>query len=372
MVNELQLPNDFASRSGSQLPFWANDTTFGFLKSYYYNFESWDRVVVAYEDGKWFRSIYEIFDYRIAKIVVGNDNVLYISITTDIFNSIEILKCVHRKNDSSCESTSFYGDIYPEFTVLDDDLYLISSMSDSLRQYDLTRDTLITFETNLEIGDDFGLFYELAKGKAGEVLGIRSDGIYRSLDNGVNWEIVLAGDNFRTLRQESPGRWWVMQRNPNENELWRSLDGGVIWTALFSVDQDFTRLEAVYPDWYWIGSYNATGKILYGRYNNVSVSGAEESEPHQFSFIENYPNPFNLATAIRYEVHSPGMVQIDVYNINGQFITNLLRREQSTGAQEIKWDGRNRFGHQLNSGIYLLKFSVNDLYVASNKMLLLK
>jgi hypothetical protein len=356
-------------------PFWINDSTFGFVKTFYYHgaFDSWHSVVVSYDNGNSFHSIYVIDDhFAIQKIIVQNDSLLYIGVTSDIYNSIEILKYVHNKDSTDHKYSYFVDNVYPEFTVLDDDRILISTGTDSLCTYDFAEDSLLTFATNLQIGQDYGLFYKLTTGENGELFGRRSEGIYRSVNNGNNWTLVLQGENFRSVRQEAPGRWWVMQLNSNDNRIWRSIDNGLTWSPLFSVGTSFGVFEAVHPNWYWIGSEFSRGKILYGLYEKLSVPILKNEYNKQFILSQNYPNPFNSATTIEYHLNIPGFVQIDIYNIHGQFIRNIIEREQSMGWQKIKWDGKDQIGGQVTSGIYFIECCFTKKFVTTDKMLLLR
>jgi hypothetical protein len=356
-------------------PFWINDTTFGFVNTFYSNelLDGWHSVLMTYDNGKSFRSIKTLSDhFAIQKIIVQNDSVLYIGVTSDIVNSIEVLKFVHNKVSIVHKYSYFVGNVYPEFTAIDDNWVLISTTTDSIYIYDFEEDSLLIFETNLEIGQDYGLFYELFTDVNGELFGTRSNGIYRSLDNGKIWTQVLQGENFNSLRQEAPERWWVMQSNPNENQIWRSIDNGLTWSTLFSVGTSFKIFEAVHPNWFWIGSTSTRGKVLYGFYEKLSVPILKKEYSKQFILAQNYPNPFNSATNISYHLHVPGFVQIEIYNIYGQLIQNLINQEQSLGWHEIKWNGKDQNGGQITSGVYFVECCFDENAITTDKILLTK
>ena len=84
--------------------------------------------------------------------------------------------------------------------------------------------------------------------------------------------------------------------------------------------------------------------------------------PHHFSLSQNYPNPFNAETDIRYQipdVHSPVHVGLTIYNVLGQAIRTLVDTPLSAGHYTVKWDGRDRQGRDVSSGIYFYRLSVD-------------
>lgn len=369
------LNDKYAPYSHYHQPFWINDTALGFVRTYY-NRETaigWHQILISDDNGKSFQSIYQIDEhYRIKKIIVQNDSIIFVGIASDIANSIDVLRIVHTKENNEFQKVYFVGDIYPVFAAIDDDLILISTLTDSICQYNFRDKSLIKSKTNLEIRDDYALFHELSKGRVGEVFGIHADGICRSYDNGINWKIVLGGKNFNKLCYENLTGWWSIQLNSDENILWRSINNGAKWSALFSIRSNFINLAVIHPNWYWIWDPLIKGKILYGQYDVSAVPDMPNNLPEQAILSPNFPNPFNSATLIQYNILRTGFVQVDIFNMNGQLIQNLNKEEQSSGWHEIKWDGKNQYGAEMASGIYIVKFSVDHYTTKTNKILLLR
>jgi hypothetical protein len=108
--------------------------------------------------------------------------------------------------------------------------------------------------------------------------------------------------------------------------------------------------------------------------NNLLQPKLDDADivPTQFEVFENFPNPFNAATAIRYSLPKPQRVTIKIFNIFGQEVTSLLERDfRETGFHIEYWDGRNLFGQPVTSGVYLYSFHTNE-FSKINKMLLIK
>jgi hypothetical protein len=95
------------------------------------------------------------------------------------------------------------------------------------------------------------------------------------------------------------------------------------------------------------------------------------SIPRTFILYQNYPNPFNYYTTIPYELKDEGIVQIDILNIRGQIVRNLLHPTKSRGLLSISWNGRDNKGNPLPSGAYLCKMKVKN-QTQTIKLLLLK
>jgi len=79
-----------------------------------------------------------------------------------------------------------------------------------------------------------------------------------------------------------------------------------------------------------------------------------------------YPNPFNPNTTMNYQLAETCQVMIDIFNIKGQKVAELLNEKQKSGSYSISWQPEN-----ISSGIYLLRFKAGD-YSKNSKLILLK
>ncbi len=94
--------------------------------------------------------------------------------------------------------------------------------------------------------------------------------------------------------------------------------------------------------------------------------------PSSFELNQNYPNPFNMATTISFDLPSSGHVQLDVYNLLGQKVTELASGEYPAGTVSINWDGRDRNGNDLASGTYFYRMTLNGSETTTKKLMILK
>jgi len=94
-------------------------------------------------------------------------------------------------------------------------------------------------------------------------------------------------------------------------------------------------------------------------------------QPPVLNLSQNYPNPFNPDTWILFELAKSGYVEVNIYNINGRLIRNLVSSSLQPGQHKIHWDGNDNFGRETSSGIYFLKV-IKDKTIKRVKMLKLK
>ena len=79
-----------------------------------------------------------------------------------------------------------------------------------------------------------------------------------------------------------------------------------------------------------------------------------------FSLCQNYPNPFNPSTNIKFSVDNQSFVSLKIYNMMGQQITELINENLSPGIHSVHWDGKNKSGQLVSSGLYFAKLLSGD------------
>jgi hypothetical protein len=101
----------------------------------------------------------------------------------------------------------------------------------------------------------------------------------------------------------------------------------------------------------------------------VEVSHAET--PAAYRLNQNFPNPFNPTTSIRFDMKVKGLMTIKIYNVSGQRVRTLMDGVQDAGSHVITWDGKNSLGADVGSGIYFYKMETKG-FSATKKMVLLR
>jgi hypothetical protein len=106
--------------------------------------------------------------------------------------------------------------------------------------------------------------------------------------------------------------------------------------------------------------------IVLEKSNLLTRNFKGEGIPVTYSLEQNFPNPFNPSTTIRYQLPQDGMVTLKVYDILGSEVATLVNEQKSAGRYEVNFDA-SRFA----SGVYIYKITSGS-YVSSKKMLLVK
>ena len=73
--------------------------------------------------------------------------------------------------------------------------------------------------------------------------------------------------------------------------------------------------------------------------------------------LELVPNPFNPRTTVKFHVVSEGVVSIDVYDIRGRKVRNLVSASHSPGEYEVIWEGTDRSDRAVASGVYFFRMT---------------
>jgi len=149
---------------------------------------------------------------------------------------------------------------------------------------------------------------------------------------------------------------------------------------------DVVRLSPLPADYYvfasWsgdiIGSSYPVDLIIDGNKRVTAhfrlINAVEEEKqiiPEKFALKQNFPNPFNPETLIRYQLAKPSNVKITIYNLQGQLIYNLVEKMQPAGYYKTRWLAIDNSGNKVPSGVYLYQLKTEH-YFDVKKMILMK
>tara|TARA_B100000315_G_scaffold241161_1_gene261757 strand:- start:4868 stop:5956 length:1089 start_codon:yes stop_codon:yes gene_type:complete len=93
--------------------------------------------------------------------------------------------------------------------------------------------------------------------------------------------------------------------------------------------------------------------------------------PTTFTLHQNFPNPFNPITTLRYDLPSDAFVTLSIYDILGREVTQLVNTSQQAGFKSIQWDATDSMGRPVSAGVYLYQIQAGE-FVQTRKMVLLK
>ena len=131
-------------------------------------------------------------------------------------------------------------------------------------------------------------------------------------------------------------------------------------------DVSFGRTSDGFEEWSYFsepspGTSNSETSIIEDQY----------SIPDNSILIGNYPNPFICETKISYFIDQQKKVQVSIYNAKGQLINKLIDNVVDAGFHLITWNGKDRTGKNVSSGVYFYKLNTSKS-VSIKKMILMQ
>ncbi len=135
------------------------------------------------------------------------------------------------------------------------------------------------------------------------------------------------------------------------------------------------------PDWYELSEYDLNGnprisgeRIDLGCFEYQFPTDNNDSEilNNEKLTSVNYPNPFNPETTIEFNNPLQGQVNINIYNLKGQLVKNLLEDNLKQGLHKVIWQGRDSNDKQVASGVYFYKISSGNNQSVTKKIILMK
>jgi len=218
-------------------------------------------------------------------------------------------------------------------------------------------------------------------------------------DNFVSYDVDLEGNltyNDGSLLFEENRAYWMDFNGLTEMTIEEVLNTDLLdgsWVEKYTVYSESTTAQFVHYKVYngghqWFGSISANSNIGYLGVNNHDINTNEElinfflqyrlSDfipelkidnlifPKKFSFNQAYPNPFNPATNIQFDLPEDTDVLLEVYDISGRIIEELHNSTMQAGYHSITWDAT-----MYSSGIYFVKLHAGKFH-RTQKLMLVK
>jgi len=109
--------------------------------------------------------------------------------------------------------------------------------------------------------------------------------------------------------------------------------------------------------------------IFVNRYDYLALD--MEGVPNEFTLHENYPNPFNPTTTLRFDVPEVSDITVTIFNMLGQKVRTFNLNNTPAGYHSVKWNATNDYGDPVGAGVYLYQLQANQ-FIKTRKMVLLK
>ena len=132
-----------------------------------------------------------------------------------------------------------------------------------------------------------------------------------------------------------------------------------VWKGDTLINMSETDYIGLAPD---MGAYE---------YGALSIGSGSKVVPKSFKLHQNFPNPFNPITTLRYDLPSNALVTLSIYDMLGREIIQLVSDNQQAGFKSIQWDATDSMGRPVSAGVYLYQINAGE-FVQTKKMVLLK
>ena len=183
--------------------------------------------------------------------------------------------------------------------------------------------------------------------------------LYRSTNSGANWFISPINESTRSVFVDNLGQVLAGAMSG----LYYSSNHGSNFIALgLEIGQDNFVSSISKQEKFFLGTYRT------GLYEFTIITSIDDPiEPIiDYDLIQNFPNPFNPSTTIRYQIPQDGIVTLKIYNILGSEVATLVNEEKVAGHYEVNFNANS-----LSSGVYFYKIQAGG-FISSKKMILLK
>jgi len=202
------------------------------------------------------------------------------------------------------------------------------------------------------------------------------NGIFKSTDNGNTWNNIYS-NICSDLHVDKNGVIYGLA----SNEVIISKNGGVSFDTYSSgitstITDNCLEIDEMNGILYVGTDKQGVMSLRLGTETRVENSQKKIITGHRL--FGNYPNPFNQGAGIRFQVsgvRDQGLgdtrVKLAIYNILGQHIRTLVDEEKPEGTYRVYWDGRDKNGQAVPSGVYFYRLQAGD-FSEVKKMILLK
>jgi len=119
------------------------------------------------------------------------------------------------------------------------------------------------------------------------------------------------------------------------------------------------------------GYQSATSSYTLTLNGGLAKYANQPNVPKEYALYNNFPNPFNPVTTIKFDLPRNGDVSLRIYDQRGQLVKILVNESMKAGRHALKWDGCDNGGQRVASGIYIYRIQATQ-FTSTKKMTLLK
>jgi cyclophilin family peptidyl-prolyl cis-trans isomerase len=195
---------------------------------------------------------------------------------------------------------------------------------------------------------------------------------------------------------------YISNKIPAEDEIEASVDENLSFAVTANITVDNTTLDYTwfvngeevtdpnYQDFYFSYSPVEAGVdsiacavadsnftiVTSWNLNVSSVNNDDNIVANKVKLYQNYPNPFNIqenrssATAISFEIRDEKKAVVEIYNIIGQKVNEIVKTDCHDGINSVIWNGTDFTGNLVQSGVYLYKLKTENISLAKKTIVI--
>jgi len=164
----------------------------------------------------------------------------------------------------------------------------------------------------------------------------------RSYNNGYSWEGPTCISSYNSVNSGNPS---IDVTTDNQDSDKRNLY--TVWTEEYSGIGNYFEVLADYEQYDYVVEYEPD------KGGEQMISGSVENETGIANVII-FPNPMSSVTSIKYTLAKQMHIGIQIYDIAGRKIRNVLEGRQIAGTHAVTWDGADENGMQVKPGLYFV------------------
>jgi ligand-binding sensor domain-containing protein len=183
------------------------------------------------------------------------------------------------------------------------------------------------------------------------------------LKNPYSWrnyttETGLINNNVQALAEDSSGAIWI----GTTGGVSKLVPGDRTWTN-FAVEDGLVSnhvrdICVAGDDVIWMATDGGLSQLTV---IPTSINSGRHPYPKMFEVYPAYPNPFNMSTTIKFQIHTSEQIKISIFDVNGRLVNTILNSTFMPGSYKVNWNGKNAVGNDMASGLYFAYISSSNL-----------
>lgn len=182
---------------------------------------------------------------------------------------------------------------------------------------------------------------------------------------GYEYSNLLGGDNILSPGEHTTFKLWRFNNPEGVNFSFFVNVFGKLSTPLGKI---VAKSSSNNPLQFYV---NIKKQSVWNSMLTYTENNSNAETPKYLRLEQNYPNPFNNETIIGFQIPNKSQVTINIYNLRGQLIRQLMNDYKAPGFYKVVWDSKDNAGKDIAAGLYFY-IILTDNHIEIKKLMLLK